>query len=80
LSPGFIPSIFAGVVCDFIRTFNETSGRKKILADLGVFATLEERRNANKSNIIIPHHSIFLVITRYFKHILKNYNQLSQQG
>ena len=44
-------------------------------SDLGVFATLEERSDANKSDIIVPHHRVILVISRNFEYVLKDCNQ-----
>jgi hypothetical protein len=43
-------------------------------SDLRVFATFEERRDANKSDIIVPHHCVVLVISRNFEYVLKDCN------
>lgn len=72
--PGFNPSIFAGVVYNQYNRSAPISTKEleMELSYLGILATLEERGDANKSNIIIPHNGIVLVITRKPENILKD--------
>jgi hypothetical protein len=49
--------------------------RRSFGSYLRVLATLEEGSNTNEPNIVIPHHTILLIISRYFEGILKNYDQ-----
>lgn len=44
---------------------------------LGKFAALEERRNPHKPSVVIPHHSIILVVIRHPKNVLKNFKTLA---
>ena len=39
---------------------------------LGILAALEKWSDANESNIIIPHNSVILVISRNFEYVLED--------
>ena len=54
--------------------FNRASRNENGITDLRVFAALEERSDANEANIVIPHHNIILVISRYFEGVLEDCN------
>ena len=69
LRPGFIFNILAGVVYNAI---SQTEKCRIGNSDLGVFATLKERSDANESNIVVPHHSVILVVSRDFEYVLKD--------
>ncbi len=58
----------------------EKEKKQNGITDFGVFATLEEWSDANEPNIVIPHHDIFLLVSRSFESVLKNCNQQISKG
>jgi len=66
-----------------LLSVNEASrkGKKQNgITDFGVFATLEERSDANETNIIIPHHNVFLLVSRNFESVLENCHRQISKG
>ena len=67
LSPGFMLSIFAGVVCTLLTPL--TAGPRDIVkmegigTYLGILATLKERGHPNEPDIVVPHDRIIRVVS-----------------
>jgi hypothetical protein len=76
--PGFKLSIFAGVVCEMLIELLE--GKRNGITDLGVFAAFKKWRDANETDIVIPHHNVILVISRNFEGVLEDCNRRISMG
>lgn len=53
--------------------YRQSSSPGRSETHLCIFQALEERRNTNKTDIIVPHNSILLLIPRKSENILKNF-------
>jgi hypothetical protein len=65
-------SIFAGVVCPR-RLSAKATTRAAERSHFGVLAALEERRDANETDVVIPHDGILALIARYLEGVLEHY-------
>ena len=79
LSPLLLWSIFAGVVWGYgVSPGINILSREDFY--LGIFATLKEGSDPDQANIVIPHHSVLLVISWYPKRVLEHYNGVVSFG
>lgn len=46
---------------------------QKRVSNLGIFATLEERRDANQADVVIPHDDIFSILAWQSECVLEDY-------
>lgn len=73
LSPGFMLSIFAGVVW-YVQDQQVATGwtEEEATAYLGIVATLEERSHANKTDIVIPHDGVLCIVVGDLECVLED--------
>jgi hypothetical protein len=69
LRPGFTLSIFAGVVWRWISGVRIYDLE---MMHLCVIEAFEEWSNANESDVVIPHHGVFLVVSWDLENVLKD--------